>query len=200
VRIVGERPAIVHLIGFPGAGKFTIATAMARRNGRDASRRLVVVDNHLTSTPIFSVLDVDGVRELPAGVWDHVDGIRDVLYRTIETLSPSGWSFVMTNVLVAGEPDGPRVVQRLTDLAAARGSVYVPVRLLCGRDELLRRVQRPDRQERQKWVDADAVDAFVAGREVYVPDHGPRLDLDVTSLAAAEAADTILHHVARITA
>jgi hypothetical protein len=56
---VAEGPAIVHLIGFPGAGKLTVAREVARL-GDAAGRRVVVVDNHLSGNPVLSVLDLAG--------------------------------------------------------------------------------------------------------------------------------------------
>jgi hypothetical protein len=192
-----ERPAVaalVHLVGYPGAGKYTIATEFARL-ANDRGRRFVVVDNHHTSNVIFSVLPVDGVRPLPATVWDRVGEVRDALLRTIEELSPPDWSFVFTNVLSDGVAADEDVIERLRLLAASRHSHYVPVRLTCSTDELLRRVSRPERKARQKWVDTDGVRAFVESSEVITIAHPALLDLDVTQIPAHEAAALILDHI-----
>ncbi len=107
----------MHLIGFPSAGKYTIAKALAQLAG-GAGERYVVIDNHHTSNVIFAALDVDGVRELPATVWDRVGEVREAVLRTIEELSPPEWSFVFTNVLTERNPADAAVVDRLADLAA----------------------------------------------------------------------------------
>ncbi|MEO5838273.1 MAG: hypothetical protein ABIQ73_24295 [Acidimicrobiales bacterium] len=96
-------PSIVHLIGYPAAGKLTIARAIAQA-ARDDGRRFVVVDNHHTANVIFAVHDVDGVRALPAGVWDRVREVREAVFRSIDELSPRDWSFVFTNVLLEDDP------------------------------------------------------------------------------------------------
>ena len=187
-------PAIVHLVGYPGVGKYTVAKELADLASADGSR-VVLVDNHLTSNVIFSVLPVDGIAPLPATVWDRVQEVREAVLRTIEELSPPEWSFVFTNVLIEGVPGDKQVVDRLIELASRRHSRYVPVRLSCRTDELLARVTRPDRRERQKWVDPVGIRSFTETSTVLDVGHPARLDIDVTSLPARDAAARILEHV-----
>lgn len=193
-RDLATTPVILHLIGHPGVGKYTIAKEVAALAEADG-RRIVVVDNHLTSNVIFSVLPVDGIAPLPERVWDRVQEVRDAVLRTIEELSPREWSFVFTNVLSDGVPADEQVVERLVELAARRESRYVPVRLSCQIDELLMRITRPDRRARQKWVDPIGARSFVEASAVLAINHPALLDLDVTSLPASEAAARILQHL-----
>lgn len=184
------RPAVVYLIGYPGAGKLTIATELARLArlaGEQAGdgQRMVVVDNHHVHNTIFAVLDTGG-RGIPQEAWDLVLDVRRAVVRAIETLSPPGWSFVFTNVLVAGHPLDERAVANMAALAERRQSAFVPVRILCHPDELARRVVSPRRRERLKWADADGIRAFVTEHQLVALDeaeHG--FDLDVTDLPAA---------------
>lgn len=184
---------IVHVLGFPGVGKYTVASALSAR-AESHGHKIVVVDNHLTSNPVLSVIEEDAVGELPAGVWDRVGEIREVLYRVIEDLSPPQWSFVFTNVLVASDPRSPAVIQRLERLAAARSTRYCPVMLHCDTDELLRRVPAAGRAEQRKWIDPAGVAAFVASEELLRP-QGDVLDVDVTDSAPADTAVEILRHI-----
>lgn len=186
---------IVHLLGFPGVGKHTTARALSAR-AEAVGYKIVVIDNHLTSNPVLSVIDADGVRELPVGVWDRVGEIREVLYRAIEDLSPPEWSFVFTNVLVASDPRSPAVIERMERLASARSTRYIPVMLRCDTEELLRRVTAANRAERLKWIDPLGVAAFVA-TEVLLRPRTEILDLDVTDLAPDDTASEILRHLAR---
>jgi hypothetical protein len=187
-------PVVVHLVGYPGVGKYTVARELADLAAA-AGSRIVVVDNHLTSNVIFSVLPVDGIAPLPATVWDRVQEVRDAVLRAIEELSPREWSFVFTNVLTEGVAGDERVVDRLIQLAARRHSRYVPVRLTCGTDELLGRVTRPDRRARRKWVDPVGVRSFIETSAVLEICHPGRIDIDVTSLPAADVAARILDHL-----
>jgi hypothetical protein len=187
-------PAIIHLFGFPGTGKLTVATALAEVAAR-RDERVVVVDNHHTSNVVLSVLPVDGIAPVPPAAWDLVGEIREVLLRAIRDLSPPDWSFVFTNVLIEGNPSHARVPDQLAALAEARGSRYVPVRLRCDDDELLRRVVHPDRHGTHKWIDGEAVAAFVDSQELLHLDHPLLLDLDITCTTPETAATRILDHL-----
>lgn len=190
------RPAIIHLIGYPGVGKYTVAKEIVRLADH-GDRRVVLVDNHLTSNVIFSVLPVDGTDPEPLAreVWDRVDDVRAALRATIRDLSPEQWSFVFTNVAVEGDEVDRRSVTHVRQLATDRRSQYVPVRLRCGTDEHLRRVVQPDRAERMKWVDIDAVRKYSESADLIEIDHPALLDLDVTTRSATESATAVLAHV-----
>ena len=114
--------------------------------------------------------------------------------RTIEELSPPDWSFVFTNVLTQNDPADADVVERLVGLAANRDSAYVPIRLTCQTDELVRRVPRPDRRTRRKWIDPGGVRDFVETTDLLVIDHPLVMDLDVTAIPPTMAATRILDH------
>lgn len=188
------RPSIIHLIGFPAAGKLTVARAIAEL-GPARGRRIVVVDNHHTANVIFAVIEADGVRALPEQVWDHVNEVREVVYRAIAELSPPAWSFVFTNVLTERDPDDRLVVERVAQLAVERASHYVPVRLHCETEVLLGRVGNPDRRERRKAIDPRGVRRLIeATRLLDVSEHHS-LDVDTTNLAPDDAAARILEHV-----
>jgi hypothetical protein len=188
------RPSIVHLIGFPAAGKLTVARAIAEL-GASRGRRIVVVDNHLTANVIFAVIEADGIRPLPEAVWNHVDEVRETLYRAIGELPPPEWSFVFTNVITEHDRNGRAVIDRLARLAAERSSHYVPVRLHCESDELVRRVGNPDRRERRKTIDPVGVRALAESTRLIGVEPHQALDIDTTTLAPSDAAARILDHV-----
>lgn len=185
---------IVHLLGFPGVGKYSIAAGLTRLAEEDGDR-LVLVDNHLSSNVVLSVVEADENGHLPDGVWDRVGEIREVLYSSIEELSPPEWSFVFTNVLVESDPRSPLVVERLSRLATARSSPYVPVMLRCEPGELIRRASSPERAKRHKWTDAAAVAEFAERETLLEPREHSLVHVDVTSMTAEDAATQILNHL-----
>jgi hypothetical protein len=196
-RSVSAPPVIVHLIGFPAAGKLTVAKALAGAAARRGDR-YVVLDNHHTSNVIFAALDVDGVRRLPDTVWDRVGEVREALLHTIEQLSPTEWSFVFTNVLTEGNAEDRKIVERMVALADARGNRYVPIKLHCRTNELVARVDNTDRKDRLKWVDPAAVRTYVESRKLIRIDRHSLLDIDTTSLPPEAAALQILDHIDRL--
>lgn len=156
----------------------------------------MVVDNHHINNVVFEVIETDGVRALPPRVWSLIDGVRDAVLAAIEELSPPEWSYVFTNVLIAGS-DEP-FVERLAGLAEKRGDVFIPVRLHCTTDELAKRIVTPERADRLKWIDPDGLRSYVATHKLVEVEHHPHaLELDVTTLTPKEAAETILDHIAR---
>jgi hypothetical protein len=188
---VDLRPAIVHLIGYPATGKYTVAKAVVAA-ARSAGTRVVLMDNHASGNLVLSVLDGDGTQRLPPAVWERVGEIREIVYRTIEDLSPPDRSFVFTNVLRAGDRADEAVVERLAALASARGSIYLPVRLTCDVGTLLTRVPDDDRRARHKWIDPDAVGTFIATTDmVDLRAHQP-VDVDTTTDPPEQSAQRIL--------
>jgi hypothetical protein len=180
---------MIHLIGSPGVGKYTIGSRVARELGAR------FVDNHSVANVIFQVLDQDGVKPLPDGVWPRVMQVRRAVLDTIANLSPRHLSFVFTNYLRGDDPAEEAAMQDLVSLAGERGSVFVPVLLSCETEELLRRVVSPDRRERMKLV--DPVRARFLNDEVprFETAHPNTLRLDVTRISADEAASLIARHV-----
>ncbi|CAA9250042.1 MAG: hypothetical protein AVDCRST_MAG50-2559 [uncultured Acidimicrobiales bacterium] len=194
-----QRPAIIHLIGFPGTGKYTIAKHMAALQG-GGEHRLVVVDNHYVSNPILGVMDIDGVKAIDPAVWGYVRKVRLAVMEAIRDLSPSTWSFAFTNVLLAGDPEDQAAPARVAALADARDAAFVPVRLHCKVDELTRRAVSPQRNERLKWTDGEAVRAMAESRTLVDVAHPNTLDLDVTDVQPEVAARLVLEHAAKVSA
>lgn len=63
---------IIHLIGFPGTGKYTIACEITKL----ADIRLV--DNHLINNIVLSIIPTDGITPLPVRVWENMSRIWDI--------------------------------------------------------------------------------------------------------------------------
>src|SRR5580704_14606006 len=52
---VAAWPAIIHLVGPPGAGTLTVATALVEEAAQ-RNRRVVLLDNHRTTNVVFAAL------------------------------------------------------------------------------------------------------------------------------------------------
>jgi len=191
------RPNLFLLTGFPGTGKLTVARALERllvEEGETAR----VVDNHWINNPIFGLIDQDGLNPLPDAVWDRVGEVAAAVTRTVEELTPQPWHMVFTAYL-----DGVtdiRTVTRLNEVAATRGSTFVPVRLLCEPEENARRIVSPERRQAIKSMDPDEPVRLAAAGPPYDPDHPDQLTLDITDLKPDRAAAAILEHALTLAA
>jgi hypothetical protein len=183
---------IVLLIGFAGTGKYTIGRELCERTGAR------LVDNHLINNPIFQVVNADGVTPLPAGVWDKVKEIRATVYQAISELSPPEMGFVFTMELRQSNPLDLLAFQDLELLAVARQSRFVPIRLICGVEELCRRVVDPERVAMLKEISPELARKKMAEDSVLNVPHPNQRTLDVTKRSASGSVDAILDEVSSI--
>ena len=181
------RNTIIHLIGHPGVGKYTVAQEIA------SLVDVRVLDNHLVANPIFSLLARNSAAPISAEVWARIGVIRDLMLLTMEDRSPPELNFVLTNV-INDEPGDVAVFKRILRMVAARSATFVPVVLECAIDEHLKRIPTPERAARFKWTDVAAVRASMARYRLFRPDHPNLLELDVTALTPADAARQIVTH------
>ena len=183
---------MVLLIGFAGTGKYTIGRELCERTGAK------LVDNHLINNPVFTVVNADGVTPLPAGVWDRVKEVRATVYKTIRDLAPPGMGFVFTMQLLESNPDDHTAFRDLERLAAACQCRFIPIRLICGVEELCRRVADPARRAMLKQINADVVRKKFAEDAVLNVPHENLRTLDVTKRTASGSVDAILDEVSSI--
>ena len=181
---------IIVLIGFAGTGKYTIARELSQRIGAR------LIHNHLINNPVFKVVNQDGITPLPVGIWDKVKGIRAIVYEAIRELSPPDLSFVFTIELFESSPGDQQAFIDLEQLAAARRSLFIPVRLICQVDELCRRVADPSRVTMLKSISPEAAREKCAKETVLNSTHPNVITIDVTRKTAQESVETILNQVA----
>ncbi|MEF2278884.1 AAA family ATPase [Deinococcus sp. YIM 134068] len=178
-------PTVYYVVGPPGSGKRTIGKHLSRLTGA------ALLDNHISNDPIFTAFGLDGVRPIPAEVWDLVGKVR-ALVREAALAAPPQVSHIFTNWLIADEGEWPSV-ERLRDLAARRGATFVPVWLTCDTEELARRMTLPERAERLKLRDPEGLRTLL--REMgNLPPPRDAIRIDTTNLASADAALLIASH------
>ncbi|HJZ82388.1 MAG TPA: hypothetical protein VKD91_18645 [Pyrinomonadaceae bacterium] len=184
---------IIVLIGFAGTGKYTIGRELAGRTGAK------LIDNHLINNSLFTAVNADGVTPLPVEIWPKITRIRQIVYETIRELSPRELSFIFTVQLIEEDPTDHAAFANMVELAEARGSLLVPIRLLCEIEELCRRVVSPSRAAMLKQISADSTRKTLAAKTVLHPVHPNLRTIDVTQSSAIESAMTILESVRSIT-
>ena len=183
---------IMVLMGFAGTGKYTIGRELAKLTGAK------LIDNHLINNSLFTAIDVDGVTPLPKEIWPKIRQIRRIVYETIRELSRAELSFIFTAQLIEEDPGDHVEFANLVELAEARRSLLVPVRLICEVEELCRRVVGQSRVEMLKLINAESMRGTVLSKSVLNPDHPNLTTIDVTHLSAFESAMTILEKVRSI--
>jgi len=177
---------LVLLIGFAGTGKYTIGRELCRRTGAK------LVDNHLIANPVFTVVNADGITPLPKEVWAKLKEIRRIVYDSIRDLSPANLGFVLTMELRQNNPEDISAIDDLEKLAAARKSLFVPIRLVCEVEELCRRVANPTRRGRLKEISVENTRRKSAEDAVLNPKHANVRTIDVTAKSPSETADAII--------
>lgn len=183
---------MIVLIGFAGTGKFTVGRELCELTGAK------LIDNHLINNPIFKVVNPDGIKPLPDAIWDKVKAVREIVYEAIRELSPAELSFVFTIELFESSPEDQKALIDLEELAAARGSLFVPVRLLCEVEELCRRVVAPSRVQMLKSINPEGARRKSAQETVLDSTHANVLTIDVTEKTPTEVAEIILRHLEEI--
>ena len=178
----------VYIFGHAGCGKLTIAKAVQERF--DA----ILVDNHLINNVVFSLIDKDPVTPLPEEIWDPVDKVRDIALEVIRDHSTPGRSFILTNQLAEGVERHARYFEDVERLAAERGALLLPVRIVIEPEELARRIVSPDRRQKLKQMDPDK--ALATPKDAVLKPDTPHLfELDVTKLKPDTAAKRIVEEL-----
>lgn len=179
----------VLLLGFPGVGKLTIAQKLSEIFPAR------IIDNHWINNPILALLDNDGQSKLPDAIWEQTSKVRDAVLSTIVRFCDPNANFILTSAGVQDHARSLESYQQLKNAADQRCALFVPVRLLCNEDELVRRVASPSRLQRLKSV--DIADARRRSRTATVlnPSHENVLSIDVTSISTEDCANLIYAHV-----
>jgi len=128
---------IIHLNGWPGSGKLTVAREVARQ----LEARLL--DNHILHDVAGRLCD----RHTPE-YWEVYYQVRDVAYKRVRALPPDE-VIVMTNALTLESDRERQVWAAVKELAADRGVPLVAVTLQCSLEENIRRIASEGRRHRK---------------------------------------------------
>jgi chloramphenicol 3-O-phosphotransferase len=170
---------LVFIYGPPGVGKLSVARELARSTGYR------LFDNHVSIDCAESVFDFGTP---PFG--RVVGQIRTAVF---EEAARAGVSLVFTFVYAC--PEDTPFVERVYDLVEGIGGRVLLVRLSCAREELERRLPRPDRVQRGKMASLDTLSTVTSRYDIFSPVPGREsLEIDNTALAPDEVARLIISH------
>lgn len=180
---------IIHLNGFPGVGKMTIAKIVAKE--LDAH----VLDDFTLTKLVYVATD----RNSP----QYVAFLRDltnVVYAHLGMADPSGL-VILTNALATTYPEDKDRFKQVQELSETRGDSFVPIQIVCSPEEAMRRAELSNRHDKQKLTDPAALGNILNKSALIHPtDHPNQLTLDVTDLVAEQAADEVVAHIKKIQA
>ncbi|MGH6773236.1 chloramphenicol phosphotransferase [Brucella tritici] len=177
------------LLGFPGVGKLTIAQKLSEVFPAR------IIDNHWINNPILALLDNDGQSRLPDAIWEQTAKVRDAVLSTIVRFCDPSANFILTSAGVEDHAKSLESYQQVKNAADQRGALFVPVRLLCNENELVRRVASPSRLQRLKSVDIEDARRRSRTATVLNPSHENVLSIDVTRISTQDSAKIIHAHV-----
>lgn len=170
---------IIHINGWPGTGKLTIARHLAQK----LAARLL--DNHTLMNPaaaLFSRSDA-----LYASLRRE---IRKLTFEHIGRAEPGG-TFIFTDALADEDPER-EIFDDYRKLAKVRDAELVAIVLDCAREENLKRLTAQGRAEAHKLTD-QAILTDLRSRYSLLRSTADRLiELDVTTISATDAAEAIL--------
>lgn len=177
--------------GHAGAGKHSIAMALSSLIPKSR-----VIDNHLLadladalcsrSSPQYALLR----REIRRVVLDHITTSNEAVTTYIFTSNFSTSSL------------GTEAAIHFQESAANAKARFVPINIICSREEIMRRVATPARHNysRKKLTDPDAAAGLSDRKVMFGFDTAEdKLSLDVSSLTASEAAARIFRHIEELT-
>ncbi len=176
---------IIYLLAFPGTGKLTIAKELAKIS------EFKIVDSHRVNNVLFDLIGADGMGSLPDEIWESTRIIRNVVIDTITKLSPSEMSFIFTNDLREGKETDKILFNNVKELAQKRKARFLTCLLKIEEDELVRRIQSPERKLFPKSIDPKFAVKNVRESEIFKPKNCDVKELYVSKLSASEVAKEI---------
>lgn len=170
---------LILLNGYPGVGKLTIGTELARQiDGK-------LVDAHTMYNLSFSLTEFKSVE-----FYQTIRDVRALAEREINKL-PIEIPVIFTEVLKGGDPWVMESMSFYRALAEKRGGLFV-IHLTCDLAENKRRIQSEGRASSRKPRDADIAERYhLNGYHLAGSDTEHFLKIDVTDLAPVEAASAI---------
>lgn len=174
---------IIHLNGWPGVGKLTIARAVSARLGGH------LLDNHTIYNVAFALTEFRS-REF----YSLVRSVRDAAFARVAAISPE-IPVIMTNAYGSSEW-GRENWTELLSLARHRGSEFFAVTITCSPDEHLRRITAEDRRHLRKLTDPNALPQPLKPLMEDGAEH--LLKLETSGIQPEESADRICQWIGRI--
>jgi predicted kinase len=176
---------IIHLNGWPGSGKLTVAREVARQ----LEARLL--DNHTLHDVAARLCDRHTYE-----YWELYYQVRDVAFKRVRAL-PLHERVVMTNALTLESDRERQVWAAIKALAVDRGVPLVAITLQCSLDENVRRIASESRRYR-KLTDPAPLVEWRSTLTLLTDGSVRSLSIDNTNRSPNDVADEIVGFVRAI--
>lgn len=175
---VPQAAPIIHINGWAGSGKLTIARALAHLTGAQ------LLDNHTLLNPALALfgrgtLENRALRQT----------IRDAVFAAATALPP-GTPLILTDAF-SDDPYEQGLFTNITTLAQARNSPLIRVILDIDLDENIARLTQPSRANRHKLTDPNVLRDNRKTLTLLGANTPNALHLDVTALSPQHAAELL---------
>ncbi|MEM7364389.1 MAG: AAA family ATPase [Pseudomonadota bacterium] len=170
---------IVHINSYPGVGKLTIAQELVELIGGR------LLDNHTIYNVALALTERNSEP-----YYDALRAVRKIAFDLVLRLPPDE-PVVLTNAHFVDSDWGNENWDAVKALAGEREVPLYVVVLNCSPEENARRIQGQERAEKRKPRDQATFTGNANGRPLLDRDGHYTLRLDVTDLAAPEAANRI---------
>lgn len=186
---------IILLTGIAGTGKRTIGQKITELNPE-----FKLLHHHDYLDPILKLLDSNPQNSNPDSIWwslddkgwDALKKARKVAFDTITYASPKNNSFVITYELLNNNIYHQAICDEIKEIATVRKSLFIPVRLICELNELIKRLTNPERKKYYKTQDTELIRKRFSSDVVFQSNLKNELTLDVSKLNSEESAKKIL--------
>lgn len=178
---------ITHLIGYPAAGKLTIANEIAKDGN------FKIFDNHTINNVLFCLTDLS--TTLPAFKDKYINKLYEVAFEYFTKLGIKD-DLIFTNFLTNSKDD-KEFYKLITKFAKDINHTYVPVILKPNEKTLLSRVVNEERAKKMKLTNTDIA------KQVYKYDmieikNKNKLEIDNSNLSPEQTKQIILKHLSEI--
>ncbi|HEY8614882.1 AAA family ATPase [Phenylobacterium sp.] len=174
---------LIHINGYPGAGKLTLGRRLAEAIGGK------LVDNHSIYNLALALTEMKS----PA-YFETLRAVRVIAFQRVLELPPLT-PVVVTNAHMTDSDWGNENWDAWADLARQRGARLLVVVLDCQADELDRRIASPERAARRKLTDPAQFTGARTGRMLIDRGGDATLRFDTTGLSPDEAFSRVLAFV-----
>ncbi|KAJ5986921.1 hypothetical protein N7451_011286 [Penicillium sp. IBT 35674x] len=180
---------IIHINGFPGTGKLTVAQYLV---AHVTLVNLKLIHNHLLINPADAVLH----RTQP-GYQALRRAIRSAIFTALTEPATHDTTYLFTDFQTDNE-QGTSVCLEYVRAALKRGCPLIPIVLTCDEDENIKRMTKSEREKHAKLMDMELLRMFRRGAPIFKFADRKFLEIDVTHLEPEEVARIIWEHVLRI--